>query len=198
MSDGNIGAINTYRFGEEARENEVQDWLQRNPMHHIEIQMACDEHLHKTISRHLQDTERKEDRLFQINHYLSIIEGELRIAREKGHEHIDLRKLEEGKEILNTLWDQLRDDYPELMGSIASPIPPSMNLTKVSKDQAERIIDQFRNAQQRDQRSIDTIARTLKLAADLNELVGRMTTEKAKHDEKRTMVANQTRGIGVH
>jgi hypothetical protein len=192
MGDGSISLINSVRHNnDESRENEVQLWLQTNPMHHIKIQMASDEHLNNTISRHLQDTERKEDRLFQINHYLSIIEVELRTAREKGNEYIDLKKIEEGKEILNTLWDQLREDYPELMGSLDSPIPPYMNLSKVTKDQAERVIDQFRNAQQRDQRSIDTIARTLKLAADLNELVGRMSTERAKRDEKSTMVRNQ-------
>ncbi len=179
-----------------SHEEEVQAFLKRNPMPHIEIQLAADEYLQKTISQHLHETEIKEDRLFKINHYLSMIELALREAREKGADHLDLRKLEEGRTILNLLWNQLQQDYPELMGELKSPIPPSLDLSKVSKGQAERIIDEFRNAQQRDQRAIDSIARHLKLAADLNELIGKMTSEQAKHNPIRNIVRNFT--VGVH
>lgn len=185
------------RGDEDVMSAEVQEWLERNPMHHIEIQQRCDEHLHETIGRNLKETERREDRLFKINHYLSMIEEALRKTREEGSDHLDLSTLEEGRGILHEIWEQLREDYPDLMGHMDSPIPPSLDLSHVDKDQASRILDQFRNAEQRDQRAIDAIARTLKLAADLNELVGRITTEKAKHDERKTMVANQTRGLGL-
>ncbi|MBM3201470.1 MAG: hypothetical protein FJZ56_03560 [Chlamydiae bacterium] len=167
------------------------DWRTFNPMHHIHIQQAFDEHVNKTMTKSLKESETKESRLFTINHYLSIIEEQIRLAREKGLDVVDLRKLEEGKEKLHQCWESLKEDYPDLMGTLDSPIPASLDFSRVDRDQAIRIIDQFRNAQNRDQRAIDTIARNLQVLIELYKLVSDMTMEKSKHNESRTMVHNQ-------
>jgi hypothetical protein len=169
------------------------DWRTFNPTHHIDIQVAYDKYVNDTMTKSLKEAESKEERLFVINHYLSMIEEQIRIARDKGKDVVDLGKLEEGREKLHAVWESLKADYPELMNTLDSPIPPSLDLSRVDRDQAIRIIDQFRNAQNRDQRAIDAIARNLQVIVELYKLIADMTMEQAKHDERKTMVTNQMR-----